>query len=159
MDYRNVVGFWVPHFLSDHHKHERVQCAKNLLSLHEANDNFINLYAVQDESWIYFQSHKQSQPKVWVRPDGDRPQMQRFTPMTNKKTMLSVCLSPNGRFFLTTTPYGKAINADEFINFMKRMRKRRRNSINFNSLLLQFDNAPSHNARNDLKKNSCSQQE
>ena len=152
MDYRNVCGMWIPHELSESNKLQRVQCCKNIVHVLNTTPDIATVYAVLDESWVYFDNVSHKKRSAWVGPSGDRPQMVRFSPMTKKKTMLSVCFSPNGRFYLSTTPYGEAINSPTFVEFLQKMRelwrKRRRNSIHFSTLLLQMDNAPSHTAVN-----------
>ena len=73
----------------------------------------------------------------------DRPQITKFSPMFQHKTMLSIAFCPNGRYHLTCLPYEKTIDSDEFIGFFQRARelwrKRRVNPLMFSDMHLQID--------------------
>ena len=85
--------------------------------------NTNNVYTVLDESWVYYDGFTHEKKRVWVGPDGCVPHIVRFSTMTKRKTMLSVCFSPNGRFMVATTPYGQAINSESFVAFLRRTRQ------------------------------------
>ena len=59
MQYRNVYGMWVPHVLTPANKADRKMCAENLIRLLRNTPNVEDVYAVQDETWIYFDYHSQ----------------------------------------------------------------------------------------------------
>jgi hypothetical protein len=144
-DYHHVSGLWVPHVLSPAHKVARVQCARSMIDVLSNHDNVESAYAVEDESWVYFDWHYHIGQKAWVHAGGDKPQLPKFNPMTPRKCLVVVCFSVCGRFHVKTLKYGETITSELFIDFLRRMaelwRKRRVNPIKFSSLLLQMVNA------------------
>ena len=152
MGYRHITGLWIPHQLKQCHYDQRLACANSILEFLRSGQDVVYSYAVQDETWVYFDWHSQSSKKAWVAPDGDRPTMVKFTPMTPRKSLLSVVFSPCGRFHVETYRHGETMTSEKFITFLRRTaelwRKRRVNSIKLEDedVVLQIDNAPPHTA-------------
>ena len=90
MNYRNISCMWVPHELSTENMKARKQCAEALVTFLTATANLKDVYAVQDETWVYFDYWSQAKKKAWVAPGGDRPQMAKFSPMTKRKTSIKM---------------------------------------------------------------------
>ena len=88
LELRKVCSTWIPHKLTDANKELRVNCAKHLRHvLSELGDNASHVYAVEDESWFFFQASGTKQENmVWLPRGAARPQIQKSTPMTDKKT-------------------------------------------------------------------------
>ena len=66
---RYLCATWIPHSLKKNHKKLRVESAKGIISklstLHDRN----RLYAVCDETWVFFQSTRpKSDNKACVAP-------------------------------------------------------------------------------------------
>ena len=146
MGYRHINAMWVPHKLSDHNKTARLECARSLKAFVTKSAN-LNSFVIEDETWIYFTHHSQRPCKAWIAPNGDRPQVPKFSPMTNRKAMLLVSFTPGGLFYLQALPHGQTVDGETFVNFLRRMGelwRKRVNGMPLSSIQLQVDNAPAH---------------
>lgn len=150
---RYLCSTWVPHSLNDHHKllrkNSAISIRKHLRDLEEERDR---LYAVQDETWIFFDPVlPKAANKAWVAVGESRPTVIRDSAMTKRKTLLSVIFTPNKKFHVQGTSVSETIDADYFINFLRttgeKWRCLRSDPTRLNQLVIQFDNARPHAAK------------
>lgn len=152
LNLRNVCSVWIPHLLSAENKSLRVGAAKGIRSrLQQLGDSRYDLYAVEDETWVFFDpsSHKQAN-RVWIGPGDDRPQVVRQQGMTTRKTLLLLAFTPNKRFSVKAMPHGETVTADVYTEFLRntgdKWRRLHRNPVHLSDLLWQHDNARPHTA-------------
>jgi hypothetical protein len=145
----HVCSTWIPHTLTPKNKELRVGCAKSIKSnlCNFANRN--RLYAVQDETWIFFKpTLPKSRNKVWLAGDEKRPTVVRDTAMTTRKTLLSVIFTANKKFYVQATEKSETIDSEYFVNFLRSCGNKwcmlRSDPTHLSDLLLQFDNARPH---------------
>ena len=75
--YRNVSCYWVPKFLTEHQKQQRLDRAtgirERLLNLGEKR---YDVYAVEDETWFRFGvEYTKKRARVWKPFEKERPQI------------------------------------------------------------------------------------
>jgi transposase len=148
---RYVCAVWIPHELTAQQKELRRTVAMSIrknLCQWQARER---LYAVQDETWVYFDPVlTKAENKAWVSSDEKRPRVVRQC-LTPRKTMLSVIFTCNKKFCMAVTSAGQTVDADYFINFLhetgEKWRKLRSDPTRLKDVLLQFDNARPHAAR------------
>lgn len=110
------------------------------------------LYAVTDETWVFFNpAHPKANNKAWICRGESRPTVVRDTAMTTKKTLMSIVFTINKKFHLQATSPKETIDASYFINFLHRAgekwRTLRSDPTRLDEILLQYDNARPHVAR------------
>lgn len=150
LNLRKVCSTWIPHKLSDANKELRVNCAKQLRSvLSELGDDASHVFAVEDESWFFFQAQRTKQENmVWLPRGAARPQVQSPTSMTDKKTLVLLVFTCDKKLSLEALPYGTTIDSQVYIDFCRktgdRWRVLRKNPANLKFLRWQHDNARAH---------------
>ena len=66
---RKVASRFVPHALSDDQRHERVQCAKDVIKTARRNKNFLNSIVAEDETWCFrYAPTTKRQSAEWKSP-------------------------------------------------------------------------------------------
>ena len=72
---RKICVCWVPHFLTDEQKQNRVRLASQVIGKYDKCDPCrLEEIVTGDETWIYhFQPDSKAENKVWVSSEGDRP--------------------------------------------------------------------------------------
>lgn len=149
---RYLCSTWIPHALNEQQKLLRKNGAtsikNHLIDLNERD----RLYAVQDETWIFFDPVlPKAGNKAWVAVGEKRPAVVRDSAMTKRKTLLSVIFTPNKKFHLQATSPSETIDSAYFVNFLhktgEKWRSLRSDPTRLNQILLQFDNARPHVAK------------
>lgn len=147
---RNVCCVWVPHELSAENKQLRINCAKHIRQslLHV---DYRDIYAVEDETYVNFTPQaSKAENRTWIHESAPRQQVVRQG-LTNKKCLLMVAFTPNKRFSVSALPYGKTVDAECMVEFLRhtgdKWRTLRSSPIHLNDLLWQMDNARPHTAR------------
>jgi len=112
---RYLCSTWVPHSLNDNHKllrkNSAISIRKHLRDLEERD----RLYAIQDETWVFFDSVlPKAANKAWVAVGETRPRVIRDSAMTKRKTLLSVIFTPNKKFHVKGTSVNETVDADYF---------------------------------------------
>jgi len=152
LELRCVCSVWIPHRLSEENRRQRVNCAKQLRrELIALGDDRYNLYAVEDETWVYWEPFQtKSENRTWIGIGEPRQRVLR-TEMTSKKTLLLVSFTPNKRFSVSATPQGVTLDAQAMVDFIRRTgdlwRILRSNPIHLTNLHWQMDNARPHAAK------------
>lgn len=146
---RNVCSVWIPHHLSAMNMDLRVGSAKHIRKcLASLKMMKYDHYAVMDETWVNFDPQfTKAENRVWIGKDEPRPQVARPA-LTNRKTMLMVAFTANGRFSVRATAPGETVNSELFVDFMKttgnKWRTLRKSPITLKELHWQMDNARPH---------------
>lgn len=149
---RNVCSVWIPHDLTAENKALRVTAAKSIRShLLRMGEDRYDKYAIEDETWIFFDPcHSKQENKVWLAPGDHRPQVPRQVLMTTRKTLLLLAFTPNKRFSVRALRYGDTVNAEVYISFLQhtgnKWRCLRKDPVHLNELTWQHDNARPHTA-------------
>jgi transposase len=152
LELRCVCSVWIPHRLSEENRRQRVNCAKQLRrELVGLGDDRYDLYAVEDETWVYWEPFRtKSKNRTWIGKGEPRHRALR-TELTAKKTLLLVSFTPNKRFSVSATPTGNTIDAQAMVDFIRRTgdlwRTLRSNPIHLSNLRWQMDNARPHAAK------------
>ena len=148
--YRKVCSMWVPHRLSDTNKQQRVTCCQSILELFNNYSQFelLRLWATEDESWVPFNLiGTKEDNKVWLSPGTPRPTVIR-PELTNRKTMMSIVFTGNGKVSVDVTEAGETIDSERYIEFVRKTgekwRTLRSDPTRLIELLWQHDNARPH---------------
>jgi hypothetical protein len=118
---RNVSAVWIPHNLSDANRVSRVNCAKEIrrLFFQEGMSSFCNKLVVQDETFVYLHGlPNKQQNRCWIAAEQSRPRVTRRT-LFDKKVMLMVAFTPNGRFSVRALPPKETVDSDVIISFVR----------------------------------------
>jgi hypothetical protein len=150
--FRKVCSVWIPHFLSDENKLQRIDCASNLIHLfnHHSMDDMLRTFAVEDETWVPFKScGTKQQNKVWIPPQAKRPRIIR-PELTPNKTLVSLAFTGNGKVSVDVTEKGETIDSDRYVKFIhstgEHWRTLRSDPTRLTELLWMHDNARPHSA-------------
>ena len=152
---KKVCSAWVPHQLSANNKELRVNCAKHIRHvLTELGDDAVHFFAVEDESWFFFQPCGSKQSNMaWLPKHGgiDRPQITRPSTMTVKKTLVLFVFTCDKKLNVQALEYGTMIDSDVYIQFChqtgEKWRVLRQNPTTLKSLKWQHDNAKAHSSK------------
>jgi hypothetical protein len=152
LDLRKVCSVWVPYRLSDANKIARVECARQLIRIFEDNslEECLRLWATEDETWVLFDSlETKQQNKAWLPVGASRPRI--VSPkITNRKTMLVVAFTGDGKINIDALRAGEALNSDGYIEFVKntgtKWRTLRSSPTRLQEIWWQHDNARPHSA-------------
>ena len=149
---RYLCSAWVPLSLNDHQKLLRKNGAISIRSHLRKLKERDRLYAIQDETWVFFDPVlPKTANKAWVAVGEERPTVMRDCAMTKRKTLLSVIFTPNKKFHVQGTSPNETVDADYFISFLhktgEKWRCLRSDPTRLNQLLIQFDNARPHSSR------------
>lgn len=108
--FRNVR--WIPHFLDEAQKQQRVIQSKALLNLlHQHDRDKWRFIFTGDESWFYYDNQTQ---KIWMPENDPRPEVERPNIMT-KKIMVCLFWNPHGLLAIHAMERGEAIDSACFI--------------------------------------------
>lgn len=152
LEMRKICSVWVPHTLTDHHKELRVGAAKGIIrKLNQLGETAKRVYTIEDETWVPYEPYpSRNESKTWVKRGEKGPFLPR-PQMTDKKTLLMVAFTPNKKFSVEGTEKGETVDADRYIEFLKRTgdkwRTLRSDPTKLSDLVLQHDNARPHSAQ------------
>jgi len=148
---------WVPHTLSEANKVLRVARSEDLLVTYDSRLSRSNLVTI-DEKCFYCR-HLQPRNKIgnWLSEtsaQGDEPvrHTARRSPM-EKKFMAIVAVSQRGDHYFEMLELNEHVNAERYIQFLKRMEayfKNLQNPILAENMRLQQDNARPHTAQRTM---------
>lgn len=149
---RKVCSVWVPYKLSDSNKRDRIECARLLMKTFDENtlEDCLRFWATEDETWVCFESVGTKQEnKAWLPLGASRPRV--LSPkLTNRKTMLVVAFTGDGKINIEAIPAGDTLNSERFIQFVKdtgrKWRTLRSSPTRLSELWWQHDNARPHSA-------------
>ena len=151
LQYRSLLGSWVPHDLSDSAKAQRVSISASLLSRYERH-SFLPRLLTCDESWVFYANV--GRKRQWVGPE-EHPAAEPKPDIHRKKQMLSVFWDLDGVVHWELLPSGHTINAMSFSLQLDRVvAKLSTKRPNKHGIILQMDNARPHIvklARNKIK--------
>ncbi|UYV66314.1 hypothetical protein LAZ67_4001298 [Cordylochernes scorpioides] len=119
LNFRKVCARWVPRFLSENHKQQRMEAARAFREMHQRDgDQLFSRIVTGDESWVHHSTPEtKRQSMVWKKPEESAP----------KKT--------------------KAARYCEVLTKLKAAIKRKRPGLLSRKVLLVHDNARPHAAR------------
>ena len=112
---RKVTSRWIPHFLSDENRAERVAaCRENLAMFSEGKWRLYDIIT-GDESWIYWrQIGRKSANASWIG-EGETPRTVVRRSQFEPKTMISVFFRTTGLVHLSALNRGETINATSYV--------------------------------------------
>ena len=112
-----ICSRWMPHFLTDAQKDNRVRCAKNLLAQYEhADPRRLSEIITGDESWIrYEEPLSKERNKVWVLK-GYGPPLNPRPDFRDQKVLYSIFFDAQGPVAQIIVPKGKTITGEFYAN-------------------------------------------
>jgi histone-lysine N-methyltransferase SETMAR len=146
-----VSARWVPRLLSDNHKQQHLEMARNFnKSYFNQGKAFLESIITMDESWVlYYTPETKQQSKQWVKK-GSNPPVKAKVVGSAKKVMLVVFFDFKGIIYSHYVPQGKTINSEYHIEvmstFLKCLKKKRPEKLQLGWLLHQ-DNARPHTSK------------
>jgi hypothetical protein len=151
LQFKSVLSRWVPHFLTDSQRQERVAAAKSFLAFFQKHRRTLaHQLVVVDEKWLYFRDiGTKASNRAWVpaTDDTERPTVPRRI-QHERKCMLMVAFCFDGKFFVHILPHGDTINGDTYLDFLKKVHhsfhRRTTNQLDWHETVLQHDNARPH---------------
>ena len=137
---------WIPHSLTEQHKENRIECAREMLRTLDRRLIKEKLI-VLDEKWVYLRSVRPKEcHRAWVDGAGDRPQEARRT-ISDKKVMLILASNFSKSFTYKEILHdGGSINADRYLIFLQNMFDALERQLRLSrwEVYLQHDNARPH---------------
>jgi hypothetical protein len=115
----NELGFtvrcfrWVPHFLSEPNKHNRIQLSSELFEMlqHQKDREWHDIITL-DEFWFYFAT---DHGRIWLPEGTEAPERERIT-IQSRKIMVTIVWNPTGLYQIVALPKGMKFNADYYIS-------------------------------------------
>jgi hypothetical protein len=147
---RKVCSTWVPHHLTETNKQDRILCAQSLIQRFDSHsmDDCMKLWVTEDETWILFSTPGAKEDnKAWLTPGSQRLQVIRSS-LTNKKVMLMVAFTGDGKLSLEGKPPGETITGEVYVDFLRttgeKWRCLRSSPTRLSQVWWQHDNARPH---------------
>lgn len=135
---------WVPHVLTDHNRHCRVELCTIMLQSLQSRLVQKNL-VVTDEKWFYLRKLQPAKDiGCWLGPEGDRRQTARRS-THDKKLMAIVAVSLRGQHYFEVVD--GTVDSDVYINFIRNMGNHFSalpQPLPFENIQLIHDNAKPH---------------
>ena len=139
---------WIPHYLSDQNKRQRLQFAKDMLAKLDSGQWRLDQIITGDESWFYHRKiGKKNSNATWV-VDGQEPATVVRRDRFERKTMFCVFFKTTGPLLVTYVEKGKTIDNIFYVEnclepLFAEVRKQRKIS-GLHGLKLLHDNARPH---------------
>lgn len=150
LDYIKVNLRWVPHFLSNENKHERVEYSQALLDYLESGPRARSLVITGDQSWIYWDNPHTSQ---WVPQGYERPIHEKHT-CASKKSMITIFFGLRGIILVNVLKKGKKFNSSHLVNeifpSLSNAISKWRPKIGLKGIHIHMDNAKSHTSKKTM---------
>ena len=103
---------WVPHYLSDPQKKQRVECCKQILTILQNQKRLHWRYIITgDESWFTYHTQYGYQ---WIPEDEEAQEDIKISNMSPKILVIQFW-NPNGIAILKVLPAGQTLNGDTFL--------------------------------------------
>lgn len=143
-------GSWVPHYLNEKNKNQRLSACASLISRYrravQGHRPFLNLIVTGDEKWCLYVNVKHR--KQWVnKEDHAIPRIK--ASLHPLKVLLSVWWDVKGIIHFELLPRNKTITAAMYVEQLRRLAKaieEKRPNLQ-NHVILQHDNARPHTAK------------
>lgn len=151
LKYRKVCARWVPRMLTEDHKRQRVEAAREFLERYaDERDDFLNSIVTGDETWVHhFTPESKRQSLEWRHPTSPRRRKFKQTQSTGK-IMATVFWDRKGVLLIDFMPTGTTINADAYCETLKKLKRAiqdRRRGMLTKGVSILHDNARPHVAR------------
>lgn len=142
---KKLCSRWVPHFLTEEQKKERVKiCTENLANLESGKWRKYDVIT-GDETWLYLRKIESS--GAWVS-EGGSPSSEVRRSQFEPKSMFCVFFMTNGPVLIHQVPRGQSINGTYYqkncLEPLVERIKSKRPSKGTHGIKLHFDNAPPH---------------
>lgn len=152
LQFRKVCARWVPKQLTSEHKKKRLACARKNLRRLRNEENFLEHIITGDETWVFYDTPETKRDSMtWKHTES--PVTKKFKKSFSvKKIMASVFWDVQGIVLIEYLPKGETINADRYIETLKKLRDRirfgrkRRGRLQSKTIRLLHDNATPHTA-------------
>ena len=152
LKFKKVCSRWVPKQLTDEHKRQRLDCARRNLERLATEPNFLQHIITGDETWVHYDTPETKRDSMtWKHVDS--PVTKKFKKSFSvKKVMASVFWDVRGIVLIEFLPRGETINADRYIETLKKVRdkirfgRKRRGRLQAQTVRLLHDNATPHTA-------------
>ncbi|UYV77455.1 hypothetical protein LAZ67_15001060 [Cordylochernes scorpioides] len=136
LNFRKVCARWVPRFLSDNHKQQRMEAARAFLEMHR-RDGYQRFSRIVpgDESWVYHStSETKRQSVVWKKPEESAPKKAKVT-ISAAKVMAIVFWDCKGVLLVDYLPPNTTVNAanDDEVQAEANHWLRRQDTVWYNS--------------------------
>ena len=155
LDFIKVNLRWVPHFLSNENKQQRVEYSQALLEYLESGPRTWNQLITGDQSWIYWDNPHTSQ---WVPQGNQRPIHEKHT-IASKKSMITVFFGLRGFVLVNVLKKGERFNSaymvNEILPSLSNEISKSRPKIGLKGIHIHIDNAKAHNSKmtmNEISK-------
>ncbi|UYV74828.1 hypothetical protein LAZ67_12001161 [Cordylochernes scorpioides] len=81
LNFRKVCARWVPRLLSENHKQQRMEAARDFLEMHRRDgDQLFSRIVTGDESWVHHSTPEtKRQSMVWKKPEESAPKKAKVT--------------------------------------------------------------------------------
>ncbi|UYV63919.1 hypothetical protein LAZ67_2006011 [Cordylochernes scorpioides] len=151
LNFRKVCARWVPRFLSENHKQQRMEAARAFLEMHRRDgDQLFSCIVTGDESWVHHSTPEtKRQSMVWKKPEESAPKKAKVTIYAGK-VMAIVLWDCKGALLVDHLPPNTTVNAARYCEVLTKLRaaiKRKRPGLLSRKMLLFHDNARPHAAR------------
>lgn len=145
---RKVCARWVPRNLTEAHKTQRIEAAREFFQRFQVfGDELFNQIVTGDESWVHhYTPETKRQSMSWIGPGESAPKKFK-TQHSAGKVMLSVFWDTEGILLEDYLEKGKTVNADYYCELLDKLRRaienKRRGKLS-RGVLLIHDNARPH---------------
>ena len=149
LDLRKVCGRWVPHFLTEEQKTQRLKCTRELLKTYKGcNSRVISSLLTGAETWVHmFEPQRRADNKQWKRKDRKRPCVAKRT-ISSKKMLYAIFFNSSGSVVQVPCPSGHTVTGRFYKNSVLKKVGEFYNSKppskSWSGVHLLHDNASSH---------------
>lgn len=146
-----VSARWVPRLLTDEHKRQQVQMARDFKRLHfQQGEAFLQSIVTMDESWILYSTPEMKRQSMqWIEKGSNPPTKARVVG-SQKKVMLVAFFDFKGMIYQHYVPPGTTINSAYYCKvltqFLRHLQTKRPEKIR-DGWLFHQDNARPHTSR------------
>lgn len=150
LGYRKLCARWVPKQLTEQHKKNRVNSAREFLErLELEGEDFLSSIVTGDETWVaHYTPETKRQSSQWRHTNS--PSAKKFkTTISAKKIMASVFWDRKGIILVEFLPQGETINAQRYCETLKKLKRsiqNKRRGMLTRGVCLLHDNARPHTA-------------
>jgi histone-lysine N-methyltransferase SETMAR len=151
LGFRKVSARWVPRLLTDEHKQQHLEMARNFKRRHfTEGKRFLDSIVTEDESWVHYHTPETKRQSMQWKKSGENAPVKAKVVGSEKKVMLIAFFDSEGMIYQHYVPPKQTVNSAYYISvlttFLSHLRRKRPAKI-VHGWILHHDNARPHTSR------------
>ena len=149
LDLSKVCARWIPHFLTEKQKTQRLKCPRELLKTYKGcNSRVISNLLTGDETWVHmFEPQSRADNKQWKRKDQNRPCLAERI-ISSIKMLYAIFFNSSGPVVQVPCPSGHTVTVRFYKNSVlkkvKEFYSKKRPSKGWSGVHPAYNDASSH---------------